>query len=318
MYHNFIGIDIGKFEFFVSLHKSNKVEKFTNSTDGIAQFYKQYNQQLQQSLVIVETTGGYEMALIKALQQERIAVHRANTRIVKSFIRSTGKLGKSDTIDAIGLARYASERYQDLSLYQAPSEDKKKLVKLVSRKKELQLMLIQEKNRLTAPDNQILHESYLRSIKSLESMIKDIKDQIQGLVKSDKLISKKIDTLKTEIDGVGEIIATELVVHLPELGQVSGKAIASLSGLAPHPNESGKKIGYRRTRGGREILKSILYMAAMAASRSKGILGQFYKSLIARGKKPMVALIAVARKIVVMANAKIRDLEQTEIVLTVS
>lgn len=304
MYHNFIGIDISKADFYVAIHGTKKVSVFTNDEAGFKQFNQAYEQQLPVALVVLETTGGYENNLIKFLQKSQIAVHRANTRIVKSFIHSTGKLGKSDNIDALGLARYGSERHQTLELYQQPSDRAKELVQLTNRKKELKAFLIQEKNRLQAPDNQFIKDSYSDNIQYLEIVIKKVNEQIQLLIKA-------------EIDGVGEVTAINLIVSLPELGEVSGKAIASLSGVAPHPYESGQKIGYRRTRGGRENIKPILFMAAMAASKSKGKLGEFYRSLIARGKKPIVALVALMRKIVVMANAKIRDLKAKTCVVVI-
>lgn len=129
------------------------------------------------------------------------------------------------------------------------------------------------------------------------------------MVTKNQSIQAKINLLKNEVDGIGEVTAIQLVSVFPELGKMNRRQVASLAGLAPHPNESGKKIGYRMTRGGRNNIKPILFMAAMGAARSKSKLGKFYKSLIARGKKPMVALVAVMRKIIVIANAKIKDLE---------
>lgn len=118
-----------------------------------------YNSQLKQGLVVLETTGGYENNLVKFLHQIQIAVHIANTRIVKIFIRSTGKLGKSDIIDALGLARYGHDRHNNLEMYQPPSDKEKELLQLTNRKKELQAMLVQEKNRLQAPYNQFIKDS---------------------------------------------------------------------------------------------------------------------------------------------------------------
>lgn len=316
VYHNFIGIDISKVDFYVATHGIKKVEVFTNNEAGFQQFYQKFEQQLHNALVVLETTGSYEYNLIDLLQQKHVSVHRANTRIVKSFIRSTGKLGKFDSIDATGLARYGSERQQSLSLYKPTSSRDKELAQLANRRKELKWTLAQEKNRLQAPENKFIKDSYSTHIQYLESMISQIEKQIQVLIKADDTLHKKVELLKTEIDGVGEITAINLVVALPELGKVNGKAIASLSGVAPHPYESGKMIGYRRTRGGREGIKPILYMSAMAASQSKGKLGEFYRMLIAKGKKPIVALVALMRKIVVMANAKIRELELANCVPT--
>lgn len=153
-----------------------------------------------------------------------------------------------------------------------PSDTAKKLLQLTNHRRELKKRLVQEKNRSKAPED-------------------------------------KVGVLVSEIDGIGKTTAIDLLNTLPELGQIDRRAIASLSGTAPHPYESGQKIGYRSTRGGREHVKPILFMAAKTASRSKGQLGEFYRFLIAKGKKPMVAMTALMHKIIVMANAKIRDFE---------
>lgn len=111
-----------------------------------------------------------------------------------------------------------------------------------------------------------------------------------------------------EVAGLGKATATSLLALMPELGNLNRKQVASLAGVAPYPYESGKKIGYRKTYGGRADLKPVLFMSAMTASRSSGKLGTFYSKLVESGKKKMVAIIAVMRKIIVIANAKIRDL----------
>jgi transposase len=110
-----------------------------------------------------------------------------------------------------------------------------------------------------------------------------------------------------EIPGVGPIVSGALLALLPELGVINRKQIASLVGLAPYPYESGQKIGYRKTKGGRQDIRSLIFMSALTASRSKSRLGKFYQGLINRGKKPMVALTALMRKIIVIANGKLSD-----------
>lgn len=133
LYHNFIGIDISKNEFHVAIHGSNKVTQFSNTAKGFQEF-KQINQAtLDDGFVVLEATGGYEAALLKYLSHNNIAAHQANTRVVKNFIRSLSKLGKSDTIDALGLARYAKERHEGLKLYIEIPAPEKELVQLAAR-----------------------------------------------------------------------------------------------------------------------------------------------------------------------------------------
>lgn len=304
MYQHFIGIDISKNDFSVALHGESSVNIFSNDLSGFTKLLSSYQPYFKQGLVVLETTGGYELSLTSFLQELNYSVHRANTRKVKHFIRSYGKLGKSDKIDALGLAHYGSERHASLELFKVNSMQK--LVKLVQRRIELKQMLVQEKNRKQAPEQYELVSSFNAIINALEKQIQEIEKRIQHIFSQDCLLGKKKEVLKS-ISGIGDVTSSELLALLPELGSLNRRKIASLAGVAPHPNESGKKIGYRSTRGGRTGLKPILFMAALTAARSNSKLGEFYRRLVEGGKKKMVALTALMRKIVVIANARVRD-----------
>jgi transposase len=304
MYQNFIGIDIGKNDFCVGIYGQKKTKVFANYCEGFDDFYDYYKDSLMQGLVVLETTGGYELALIEYLQNRKVSVHRANTRKVKYFIRSYGKLGKSDPIDALSLAHYGKERHQELELFKPNLQQK--LLLLAERRRELKQMLVQEKNRRQSPSQTSLKMSFDKIISVLEKEIESITDEIKQICKQDNLLEKKKQILK-KISGIGDIIAMELLAFLPELGTINRRKIASLGGLAPHPNESGLRHGYRMTRGGRKSIKPILFMAAMTAARSHSALGEFYSRLVNSGKKKMVALTALMRKILVISNAKLRD-----------
>ena len=272
---------------------------------GIARYLEEWSSKLSSALIVLETTGGHELALIRALQEKGYVVHRANTRKVKHFIRSFGQLGKTDSIDALGLANYGYERHAHLEIYKESGN--KVLQKLVLRRNELTKMLVQEKNRLQSPEQVVLIESIRRIIACFTEEIKQIDAQIKTVYEQDKSLFEIKKVLQT-IPGIGEVVASTLLGFMPELGQANRKQIASLAGVAPHPNDSGTKQGYRFTRGGREEVKRILFIAAMAAAKSKGSLGDFYKRLVDEtGKKKMVALTALMRKIIVIANARIRD-----------
>lgn len=304
MYQNFVGIDISKNDFSVAVHGQDKTNIYANNLEGFDAFFSAYRTILQNGFIVLETTGGYELSLIYYLQNQQCAIHRAHARKVKYFIRSFGKLAKTDSIDAVGLARYGQERHETLELFKVNSREK--LSKLVQRRIELKQMLVQEKNRRQAPHQHELKKSFDVIINALETELKNLDKEIDALCKADFLLEEKKKTLKS-IKGIGDIVAIGLLALLPELGTINRKKIASLAGLAPHPNESGKKIGYRSTRGGRPVIKPILFMAAMAAARSKSALSEFYDRLIKAGKKKMVALTALMRKILVIANAKLRD-----------
>lgn len=303
MYQTFIGIDIGKMEFFAAAHFQKPIA-FPNTPTGFKQFFKQFKAQLHQALVVLETTGGYEMALVRFLQKQLIAVHRANARKVKNFIRSYGILGKSDRIDALALAHYAFERHSSLDLFVPP--DNLALLKLTRRHQELTQMLVKEKNRMKAPEQKGLFKSFRIVMKALDQEIKRIEQAILDLIKDEPELEEKCSVLKT-VCGIGDKTAFKLIALLPELGKLDRRKIASLASVAPHPNESGNLLGYRRTRGGRVEIKPVLFMAALSASQSHSNIGQAYKRHIEVGKKPMVAMVAIMRKIIVIANARLRD-----------
>lgn len=304
MYQSFIGIDISKNDFVVALHRDKNVQTFSNNVSGFKAFYAAYRSVLPDGLVVLETTGGYELALIHYLKAKRCSVHRANTRKVKYFIRSLGRLAKSDAIDAKSLAEYGAERYEKLALF--CENPRKKLQKFVQRREDLKQVLVQEKNRRQAPDQADMKTSINALVNFLEKEIKRLEQQMEAMVNADPLFMQQCQVLQT-VHGIGKIIAVQLLALLPEIGQLDRKKIASLAGVAPHPYESGQKIGYRFTKGGRKAVKRILFMAAISACKSHSRLGNFYRQLMARGKKKMVALTALMRKMLVIANAKMRD-----------
>lgn len=315
MYHNFIGIDISKATFTVAQFGQQLSKNFENTNKGFREFYKEYKKSLPGGLVILETTGGYEMALTAYLLDRSIALHRADSRKVKYFIRSLGKEAKSDAIDATGLARYGYERHEKLDLFVMKTNHQAQLQQLVQRRLDLKQMLVQEKNRRQAPNQ----DKYITKccgtlIRALEKQLDDLQKEIQALIEKVPEQKEKQKILE-KIDGIGTITSGSLLALLPELGKINRREIASLVGLAPHPYESGQMIGYRKTKGGRRDVRCILFMAAMTASQSKGRLGEYYRGMLNRGKKKMVALTALMRKIIVIANAKLSDWYKAQEVL---
>jgi transposase len=306
VYKNFIGIDIGKLSFFVSVYGSKEVREYENNLEGIESFLKEFRSMLPDSLSILETTGGYEMRLLLILCEKNFGVHRANTRKVKNFIRSLGNGAKTDKLDCKALALYGYERHQRLECFKPQSEQSLELYELVQRCSDLKLMLVAEKNRLKAPRNNYIKVSCELMIDTISKQIEELTTRINQIIENDIVLKKKKQTLKT-IPGIGEVTANYLLVLLPELGTLNRKQIASLTGLAPIANDSGLHKGYRATGHGRAGVKPILFMAAMAARNSNSHLKIFYNRLVESGKKKIVALTALMRKIIVIANAKIRD-----------
>lgn len=307
-YQNFIGIDIGKYNFVVNLHGSKKTQEYENTPKDIKAFLRDFKFELPSSLVILETTGGYEREVLRTLSKKKYKVHRADTRKVKSFIRSFSNGAKTDSLDAKALARYGYERQEHLEMYTPPSKNVEVLSECVQRCKDLKQMLVAEKNRLQAPTaSPSIRASCQAMIKTLNQHVKEISEKIKGLVDSDSALKARLEVLVT-IPGIGEVIGQDLLALLPELGTLNRRQIASLAGVAPRANDSGKFRGYRSTSHGRDIVKPSLFLAAMAARRSNSPLKDFYERLIARGKKKMVALTALMRKIIVIANARLKAL----------
>lgn len=306
LYNKHIGIDIGKNFFVVAIHGLKKVHEYDNSSSGMGLFFKDFRKELSQSLCVLETTGGYEMQLLLSLCRADIAVHRANTRKVKRFIQSYGNDAKTDKLDAKALALYGYEREQRLVLFTPQSSESLVLFELVQRRNDLKQMLIAEKGRLKAPRANIIKNSCKEMIALLTNQMTAITDEINGLISGNTVLQEKKTILKT-IPGIGDIVANELLVLLPELGSLTRRKIASLAGLAPRSNDSGQFSGYRCISHGRCGIKPILFLAAMAAMHSNSHLKDFYEQLIVRGKKKMVALTALMRKILVIANARLRD-----------
>jgi transposase len=306
LYNNFIGIDIGKAEFVSFLNSDDKTRCYKNKPSGFKKFLSDHKH-LNNSLVVLETTGGYEKACLNFLIDNSVKVHRADTRKVKNFIRSFGQNAKTDHLDARALAMYAYERQARLNLFQKTDETHEELRLLVERRQDLKQILVQEKNRLQAPLNKSLQPSIKAVIACLEEQIENIDDSVNKIIQSNKELSHKGEILRT-IPGIGPVTAVTLLALLPELGQLNRKQVASLCGVAPFAQQSGEKSRYRRTYGGRRNLRPVLFMAAMGARRKKGSnLALFFERLEKKGKKPMVALVAIMRKIIVIANARLKE-----------
>lgn len=305
-YTKFIGVDIGKFNFVVAIYGEKTTKEYANTSEGISEFLQENNELLNNSLIILEATGGYELTLLYTLCSMELSVHRANTRKVKHFIRSLGSAAKTDALDAKALAHYGEERYKRLELFEPQSQEAVLLFQLVQRRSDLRQMLVAEKNREKAPSIDKIKSSCSKVIQIITKEIDSITQEIKKVIDSNAVLKQKHRVLKT-IPGIGDIVGFELLALLPELGSLSRKKIASLAGVAPIARDSGKFKGYRMVGYGRAGVKPMLFIASMAARNSKTHLKEFYEKLISKGKKKMVALTALMRKILVIANARIRD-----------
>ena len=299
----FIGCDVGKASITVFDTASGQARTIPNRLPDLRRLARGWG---PQCLVVCEATGGYEARLLDAMLAAGVPAHRADARKVKAFIRSFGTLGKSDAIDAEALARYGAERHASLPRWQQPDPIREELQALVLTRIDLVRMRQAQMNRLAAHGAAAVAGVLRAVLREIVAQLRAIEGRIAALLRRHPVLARQAGVLNG-MRGVGAVTAAALLALMPELGQVSGKQAAALAGVAPHPHESGQRVGYRRTRGGRPEVKRCLFMAALTASQGQGVLAEAYRRLVERGKKPIVAITAVMRKLVVIANAKIRD-----------
>jgi len=307
-FSGFIGCDVGKAEIVIHHSPEGTTTAIPNQAKALAAFAATLN---PGCLVICEATGGYETALLNAMLKANIAAHRADARKVKAFIRSFGIRGKTDAIDARALAQYGRERADKLRLWQQVEVAQRRLQSLVLTREDLVKQRVANKNRLAAPGDASVKPILKTLIDCLTKQIAKIEAQLRQLIQEQPKLARDAKILAS-IEGVGRVVGTTLQAMMPELGTLSRREVAALAGVAPHPNQSGGRDKYRKTIPSRP-LRSILFMAALSASRSKKSLGDFYRRLLAHGKTKMVAMVALMRKIIVIANAKLRDAKQMQL-----
>ena len=304
-----LGCDVGKEEIVVFDSSCHRVVRLANQSETLAEFAASLD---ADCLVVCEATGGYELTLLAALLAAGVPAHRADARKVKAFIRSFGTLGKTDAIDAKALARYAAERGHGLPLWRARDEQRLKLQAFVLARRDLVADRLAYRNRRDAPGAEPLHAFFDRLLAGFEAEIRALDAEIKALTESCQPIAAAVKAL-VAIPGLGLKTAAALVALLPELGTTTNKRIAALAGLAPHPDQSGSADRYRWVRGGRPEVKRTLFMAAMVASKHHPVLKNFFQRLVNNGKKPIVAIVAVMRKLITYANAVLRDLPDLQV-----
>ena len=303
-----VGFDVSKDTLTVfQAHSSSPCPKpcvIDNTAAAIRRFLKNLG---RIDLAICEPTGGHEHVLVAELMAAGIACHRVDALKVKAFIRSFGTLAKTDALDAEALARYGQDRWERLSLFQPSDTDRKLLTDLVARREDLVAIKVAEQNRARAPASKVVKASCATMLRAIIREIKAIEAEIKALIDKSPQLSAAFRQMQS-LPGVGAITATALLAHMPELGTLQRRQAASLAGVAPHANDSGLFKGHRTMRGGRSDVRRLLFLAALAASRAKGPLREVYQRLVANGKKPIVAIGALMRKIIVILNARLRDL----------
>ena len=298
----FVGIDVGKDTLAVNAGKQWSV---ANTQKGVKKLIESL-QKISPTLVVVESTGGYEYVLMEALWGAGMPVSRVNPYRTKGFAQSLGINAKTDPIDAGMLRRFAEQVRPDPT--PPPSAEVRKIKPLIDRRTQLIAMVTQEKNHLRAPlMEDIAKKSIRRILKTLKEELVELDALILATIESSKELSLKASVLRETV-GVGPVLTMMLLGDMPELGTISRERIGALAGVAPLNNQSGSFDGHRSIRGGRKQVRTVLYMATVAAVRYNQNLKSFFLALVKRGKPKMVALVASMRRLLIILNASMRTL----------
>jgi transposase len=302
----FIGIDVGGASLDVAWHRGDSAH-YANRPDAIATLVERLRTGPEVTRIVVEPTGGYEKTLVKALRQAQLPVEVIHTTRFNAYRTLVGVKAKSDSSDARLLASYAAApdevRGRKAGHVELPQDAiREALSELASRRDQLKHMIHAETCRLGTVRMAELRQAIAAHLEALRAEDKQVHRMMLELVRQRLDLRRDQRLLKT-IKGIGVKSALGLLASVPELGRIDNKAAAALIGVAPFVRKSGTMNAPARIHGGRAAVRSILYMAAVTASRHNPVLRPFYERLIAKGKPPKVALIAVLRRLVVFANA---------------
>ncbi len=295
----FIGIDVAKRQLDVAERPGGTRWATTNDVAGIAGLIERLQGSEPAALVVLEATGGYEMALVAALTAAQVPVVVVNPRQVRDFARAVGKLAKTDTIDAGVLAHFAEAVRPEPRA--VPDELTQELQGWLARRRQVLEMLLAEQQRLALSPRGI-RAQIQHHVEWLRRQLADVDTELQRLIRTSPGWRESENLLRTT-PGVGPVLATTLLADLPELGRLNRRQIAALVGLAPLNWDSGQQRGTRHIWGGRAPVRTTLYMATLAAVRCNPIIRAFYERLSVAGKPRKVALVACMRKLLTILNA---------------
>ena len=297
----FIGIDVAKAQLDVAVRPTGERWTVPQTEAGVADLVARL-QPLAPTLIVLEATGGLERLASAALAAAGLPVAVVNPRQVRDFAKATGRLAKTDRLDAQVLAHFAEAvRPQPRPV---PEEQAQLLSAQLARRRQLVEMLTAEKNRLgTAP--RPVRQRIQTHIAWLEQELRAVEDDLSTTLRASPVWREQDDLLRS-VPGVGPVVSLTLLAELPELGTLNRKQIAALVGVAPLNRDSGTLRGRRTVWGGRARVRAVLYLAALVATRHNPVLRAFYDRLRAAGKPPKVALTACMHKLLLILNALLK------------
>ena len=302
MTQHFVGIDVSKHSLDVVIRPTGESLTTVNEEAGIQELVARMLA-LRPRLIVLEATGGYERHLAVALGLASLPVAVVNPRQVRDFAKATGRLAKTDQVDAAGIAHFAEALKPEPR--GVPDAQARELEALVTRRRQIVDMITAEKNRLASAPRSVktrIHEH----VNWLEGQLRDIEGDLDAAIEQSPVWRAKEDLL-TSTPGIGPCTARILIAQLPELGQLGAREIAALVGVAPFARDSGTYRGQRRIFGGRAGVRAGLYIATLSAVRWNPVIRAHYQQLCARGKLFKVAMVACMRKLLTILNAMLRN-----------
>lgn len=303
MESKYVGIDVSKDKLDVHVLPSGEAFSVSRKPEGLDALVSRLTP-LDVNVIALEATGGYETVAAAALASAGLPVVVVNPGQVRSYARALGVRAKTDPLDAEVIAKFAAAVKP--AVRPLPGDETRVLADLVVRRRQIIAMIVAEKLREKQTTSRALKKSAARLIKALEKELSVLDSGIDEAVRGTPAWQEKEDLLQS-VPGVGKVTARTLLAEMPELGTLDRRQIASLAGLAPWTRQSGQWRGKSFIGGGRAGVRTALFMAAMVARRFNPVFKDFYERLIAAGKLKMVAIIAVARKILTVLNAILRD-----------
>jgi transposase len=299
----FVGIDVAKDRLDVAVRPSGESFVVARNGAGISELTTKLAA-LSPRVIAIEATGGFETVVAAGLAAAQLPIVVVNPAQIRAFAQALGKRAKTDPIDAAVIAHFVeATKAQPRPL---PDETTRLLADLVARRRQIVEMMAAEGQRERRLTDKRLRKSILRLRKALEKELAEIDGEIDDHVRGSAVWVAK-ENLLASVPGIGRVIARTLIAELPELGSLDRRKIAALVGLAPWTRQSGQWRGKSFIGGGRKSVRSVLFVAAMVAGRHNPVLKRFRDKLVAAGKPKLVALIAVARKLLTILNAILRD-----------
>jgi transposase len=302
--NTYVGIDVSKDQLDVHIHPAGEAFSVSRNEAGLEELIERLKAYALKAIA-VEATGGFESVVVASLAAEGLPVLRVNPAQVRAFANALGKRAKTDPIDAAVIARFVEATKPEIR--SLPSAQTLALADLMARRRQIVQMITAERQRaVRSTANARLQKSIARLLKALQRELDSLDSDIDSSVRASPVWREKEDLLST-VPGVGKVIARTLLAELPELGSLDRRQIAALVGLAPFTRRSGKWRGKSFISGGRASCRTVLFIGALVAAKHNPDLKAFRQRLIAAGKPKIVAIVAVARKLLTILNAIIRD-----------